>query len=45
MRELGGASIQILDDVRGCFSYLAKTKFANVYPESMPIFHMITLLN
>ena len=32
LRELGGASIQILDDVQSRFSYLAKTKFANVYP-------------
>lgn len=28
LRELGGASTQILDDVQSRFSYLAKTKFA-----------------
>lgn len=33
LRELGGASTQILDDVQSRFSYLAKTKFANLSPE------------
>ena len=32
LRELGGASTQILDDVQSRFGYLAKTKFAKVYP-------------
>ena len=32
LRELGGASTQILDDVQGRLDYLAKTKFAEVYP-------------
>jgi len=32
LRELGGASTQILDDVQGRFGYLAKTKFAELYP-------------
>lgn len=32
LRELGGASIQILDDVQSRFAYLAKTKFASLYP-------------
>ena len=32
LRELGGASTQILDDVQGRFGYLAKTKFAGLYP-------------
>lgn len=32
LRELGGASTQILDDVQSRFGYLAKTKFATVYP-------------
>ena len=33
LRELGGASTQILDDVQSRFSYLAKTKFANLSPK------------
>ena len=32
LRELGGASTQILDDVQSRFGYLAKTKFAGLYP-------------
>lgn len=32
LRELGGASTQILDDVQSRFGYLAKTKFADTYP-------------
>ena len=32
LRELGGASTQILDDVQGRLDYLAKTKFVSVYP-------------
>ena len=32
LRELGGASTQILDDVQGRFGYLAKTKFSGLYP-------------
>ena len=32
MRELGGASTQILDDVQSRLDYLAKTKFVSVYP-------------
>lgn len=32
LRELGGASTQILDDVQSRFGYLAKTKFATAYP-------------
>jgi hypothetical protein len=32
LRELGGASTQIIDDVQSRFSYLAKTKFFSVYP-------------
>ncbi len=32
LRELGGASTQILDDVQSRFGYLAKTKFAKQYP-------------
>ena len=32
LRELGGASTQILDDVQSRFSYLAKTKFATMTP-------------
>ena len=33
LRELGGASTQILDDVQSRFSYLAKTKFAAMTPK------------
>lgn len=33
LRELGGASIQILDDVQSRFAYLAKTKFTSLYPD------------
>ena len=33
LRELGGASTQILDDVQSRFSYLAKTKFAALTPK------------
>lgn len=33
LRELGGASTQILDDVQSRFSYLAKTKFAALSPK------------
>lgn len=33
LRELGGASTQILDDVQSRFSYLAKTKFASLRPQ------------
>ena len=32
LRELGGASTQILDDVQSRLDYLAKAKFASVYP-------------
>ena len=32
LRELGGASTQILDDVQSRFSYLAKTKFKTYQP-------------
>jgi hypothetical protein len=32
LRELGGASTQIVDDVQSRFSYLAKTKFSAQYP-------------
>jgi len=32
LRELGGASTQILDDVQSRLDYLAKTKFASKYP-------------
>ena len=32
LRELGGASTQILDDVQSRLDYLAKTKFASTYP-------------
>jgi len=32
LRELGGASTQILDDVQSRLDYLAKTKFASEYP-------------
>lgn len=32
LRELGGASTQILDDVQSRFSYLAKTKFCMMKP-------------
>lgn len=32
LRELGGASIQIIDDVQSRFRYLAETKFATEYP-------------
>lgn len=32
LRELGGASTQILDDVQSRFAYLARTKFADIYP-------------
>ena len=32
LRELGGASTQILDDVQSRLDYLAKTKFVSVYP-------------
>lgn len=33
LRELGGASTQILDDVQSRFSYLAKTKFGHLTPQ------------
>lgn len=33
LRELGGASTQILDDVQSRFSYLANTKFASLVPK------------
>lgn len=33
LRELGGASTQILDDVQSRFTYLAKTKFAALTPK------------
>ena len=33
LRELGGASTQILDDVQSRFAYLAKTKFAYLTPK------------
>ncbi len=32
LRELGGASTQILDDVQSRLDYLAKTKFVSIYP-------------
>lgn len=32
LRELGGASTQIMDDVQSRFNYLCDTKFASVYP-------------
>lgn len=32
LRELGGASTQILDDVQSRLDYLAKTKFVSVHP-------------
>lgn len=32
LRELGGASTQILDDVQSRFSYLTKTKFGHIKP-------------
>lgn len=32
LRELGGASTQILDDVQSRLDYLAKTKFLSAYP-------------
>ncbi len=32
LRELGGASTQLLDDVQSRLDYLAKTKFAGCYP-------------
>ena len=32
LRELGGASTQILDDVQSRFNYLAKTKFGHLTP-------------
>ena len=36
LRELGGASTQILDDVQSRFSYLAKTKFSSLVPKLDP---------
>lgn len=33
LRELGGASTQLLDDVQSRFSYLAKTKFSGMTPK------------
>lgn len=36
LRELGGASTQIRDDVQSRFSYLAKTKFADLKPVVNP---------
>lgn len=33
LRELGGSSTQILDDVQSRFSYLAKTKFGHLTPK------------
>lgn len=33
LKELGGASTQILDDVQSRFSYLAKTKFGHLKPQ------------
>ncbi len=36
LRELGGASTQILDDVQSRFSYLAKTKFGHLVPKVDP---------
>ncbi len=33
LRELGGASTQVLDDVQSRFSYLAKTKFGYLKPQ------------
>ena len=33
LRELGGASTQILDDVQSRFNYLAKTKFGHLTPQ------------
>ncbi|MCL2128878.1 MAG: hypothetical protein FWH35_00795 [Treponema sp.] len=32
LRELGGASTQIVDDVQSRFGYLAKSKFSGLYP-------------
>lgn len=32
LRELGGAGTQLLDSVQSRFEYLAKTKFASLYP-------------
>lgn len=32
LRELGGANIAIFDDIHGRFSYLARKKFAALYP-------------
>ena len=32
LRELGGASTQLLDDVQSRLDYLAKTKFVSLYP-------------
>lgn len=36
LRELGGASTQILDDVQSRFSFLAKTKFGHMTPSVDP---------
>ena len=36
LRELGGAATQILDDVQSRFGYLAKSKFAHLYPGTDP---------
>ena len=33
LRELGGATIQILDDVQSRFAYLARTKFGHLSPQ------------
>jgi hypothetical protein len=36
LRELGGASTQVIDDVQSRYSYLAKTKFKDLFPEVNP---------
>lgn len=46
LRELGGASTQILDDVQSRFSYLAKTKFGHLVPQvdlSVSYDHLVEL--
>lgn len=46
LRELGGASTQILDDVQSRFSYLAKTKFSMLTPKvdlSVSYDHLVEL--
>lgn len=46
LRELGGASTQLLDDVQSRFSYLANTKFVNLMPRvdaDKPYDHIVEL--